>query len=85
MKLFFIAPRISHRGSKHAPRASTQKDSTPPRAASSLWHHRGFGAVGGGLLGLEEGGRDMVGDLLWDFPPSFTPSFIYLFTSRHIT
>lgn len=39
----------------------------------------------GGLLGLEKGGRDRVGDLLWDFPPSSTPSFIYLFTSWHIT
>lgn len=83
VKPFFIAPRISCRSSKCAVCASTQRDSTPPGAASSLRRRRGFGVGGEGVLGLEEGGRGMR-DALGSLPTS-TPSFMYLFTSRHIT
>lgn len=76
-KPFFIAPRISHRGSKHAPHASTQQDSTPPRAASSLRHHRGFGAVGG-AAGSGKGWQGQGGGLALGFSPQLH-SLIYLF------
>lgn len=78
-KPFFIAPRISHRGSKHAPHASTQQDSTPPRAASSLRYHRGFGAVGGGCWVWKRVAGTGWGTCSGIFPPAPLPHlFIYL-------